>query len=269
MELSKSPKKYWHKYHSGKYEQESTEALEMGSAFHCLILEPEKFKDYAAIVPDDKKKLTKAQINAKNPSDSTRLLAEWWGEFDKENEGKAYLKQQQAEQLRAMADAIRKEPAAQKLLGKKGLIEPSIFWTDEETNIDIKVKLDFVPTDNSFVCDIKTAASVDENKFMRSIGDYGYDIQAFMNIEAIFQLTGERPDAFIWACVEKAEPYDTGFFVADDTVLQAGEVKFRYLLRKLAECRLNDRWPSRGDGKFRPIGMPPWEMQKLEEMETE
>lgn len=269
MELQRSPKKYHYKYLSGEYEDEDTTALKIGSAFHTLILEPEDFSKKAVIVPDGKRRPTKSQINAKNPSDSTLLQIEWWKKFDEEHDGKAYLSQADADNLKGMAAAIRSEPAAQRLLGKKGLIEPSIFWTDEDTGIECKVKLDFVPTDYEFVFDAKTTADVSADKFRRSLGEYGYDLQAYMNMEAVFQLTGERPDAFFFGCVEKKPPFDTGFYMADDDVIRSGEVKFRYLLRKLAKCRLNDHYPSNGDGKIRPIGLAPWDLKKIEEMETE
>jgi len=268
MELKKSPKKFHYKYLSGRYEKEDTMPLKIGSAFHTLILEPELFTEKAAIMPDYLKKPSITQINAKNHSDSTLLQIEQWDKFHEENEGKAHLKKDDVEKLREMAAAIRKEPATQKLIGQKGLIEPSIFWTDEETGVQVKVRIDFLTLDYRYTMDVKSTADCDEEKFSRSIINYGYDVQAFMQQEAVFQLTGERPDATIFLCCEKDDPYDTGFYMADDTVLRRGELWYRELLKRLAACRVNDVWPSQGGGKIRPIGIPAWEIKRLEEIGT-
>lgn len=266
MELKKSPKKYYYKYLSGKYEKDDTEALKMGSAFHTLILEPEKFTEVAAIMPDHLKKPSISQINAKQPSDSTILQIENWNKFQEENAGKCHLKLDQIEALRGMADSLRAEPATQKLIGKKGLVEPSIFWTDEETGIDVKCKIDFLTMDYKFTVDIKTTTDVSEDSFQRAIPNYGYDLQAFIQQEAVFQLTGERPEATIFMCCEKDEPFDTGFYMADDAILRRGELWYRELLKTLAKCRLNNHWPSQGGGLIRAITLPTWELSKLDKI---
>lgn len=267
-ELEKSPKKYWYKYLSGEHEEESTDALKIGSAFHTLVLEPEKFAEVAVIVPDDKRRPTKAQINAKKPSDSTVLLIEWWEKFDAEYGDKAQLKEKEVEQIKAMARSLRETPEAQKLLAKKGMIEPSIFWTDEDTGVNVKTKPDFIWQDKSVAVDLKSVANADKDSFEKSVGDYGYDLQAYMAMEAIRRLNGKAPDIFVFACVEKKPPYETAFYVASEDVLKAGEVKYRYLLNKLKHCRVNDTWPSKVRG-LKQIGVKPWQQTKINEMQEE
>ncbi|PHS61047.1 MAG: hypothetical protein COB09_19050 [Thalassobium sp.] len=269
MELNKSPKKYHHKFISEDYEHKETDALRLGSAFHTLVLEPEDFAEHCAIHPEGKKRPTKPQLNAKEKTDSTALLIKFWEKFDDENDGKTIIKQDEVDKLTAMAKSLRSEPAAQKILGQKGLIEPSIFWTDKETGIDMKCKLDFVPLNYSILVDLKTTASVDRNKFEKSIADFGYDLQAFIATEAIFQLTGTRPEMFVFAAVEKEPPYDTGFFMADSIVLKRGELLYRHLLNKLAGCRVKDEWPSQGGGKVQAVSLSPWVINKMDELKGE
>ncbi len=265
MLLHESAKKYHYKYVSGEAEEETTEALDMGTAFHTLILEPEKLADTMTFHPDQKRP-TKSQINAKNPSDSTVKLIEFWDKFDSENKGKIVLKHAQVDDLKGMADAIRSEPAAQKLLGQKGFIEPSIFWTDEETGIDVKCRIDFLPANYKSTIDLKSTASVSLPKFEKSGIDYGYDLQSFMQHEAVRQLTGESPEAMFFVCAEKKKPHDTAFFMADEYVLKRGELLYRMLLRKLAKCRLNNHWPSSGEGRVQFMSIPQWEINKLDEL---
>ena len=265
LELQKSPKKYWYKYISGLAEEETSAALNLGTAFHTLILEPENFGETIAIVPDDKKNPTKAQINAKEPSDSTRLLIKWWDDFRGQNEGKIILRQKDINNLQDMAKSIRAEPAAQKILGKKGIIEGSFFWTDEETGIMVQSRPDFITNDGKICVDVKTTADASMDKFQRSIINYGYDLQAFMCMEACRQYFGYAPDAFIFIACEKDAPHDTAFYLADEYVLRRGEMLYRNLLNKLKECQDADHWPSMGGGLIEAISIPQWEIKKMEQ----
>ena len=267
-ELYESPKKYHYKYLSGDYEDGDSHALDIGTAYHLLILEPENFADVIAIAPDDKKKPTKAQINAKNPSDSTLLLIEWWDNFNAANEGKVILKEKDIDEIKAMAKAMRSTPEAQKILAQKGLIEPVVTWKDEDTGLDIKVKMDFVWLDRTIAVDLKSTADCSEDSFSRSIAKYGYDLQAYMQTEAVRRLEGKPPEAFIFATQEKKPPYETAFYVADADMIEAGRVKFKYLTRTLKECLDNNVWPSKVRG-LKSIGLPVWEQKKVDELRGE
>jgi hypothetical protein len=264
LELQKSPKKYWYKYISGLAEKETSEALDLGTAFHTLILEPSDFGDTVAIVPDDKKNPTKAQINAKNPSDSTRLLIEWWDNFRAQNEGKILLRQKDITNLQDMAKSIREEKAAQKILGKKGIIEGSFFWTDEETGIMVQSRPDFITADGKICVDVKTTKDASADAFQKAIVNYGYDLQAFMCVEACRRYFKHDPDAFIFIACEKEPPYDTAFYLADEYILRRGEMLYRNLLDKLKECQDADHWPSMGGGFVEVISLPKWEINKME-----
>lgn len=268
MTLAQSPKKYWYKYLSGEAEEENTDALRIGSAFHTLVLEPEKFSEKAVILPDDKRRPTKAQINAKSPSDSTRLLIDWWEQFDAENAGKIYIKDNELADLKAMAKSLRDTKEAQKILARKGMIEPSIFWQDYDTGIDVKAKLDFLWQDKKAIVDVKTTSCVDKNSFEKSVGAYGYDLQAFMCMKAVEMLTGSAPELFIFACVEKKPPYETAFYFASDEMLAAGKVKYRYLLNLLRNCRTNDYYPPKQQGLSR-INLKPWDYNEVDFMREE
>jgi len=265
MELQKSPKKYWWKYLSGEAEEEKSDALDLGTAFHTLILEPSDFGKTIAIVPDDIKNPTTAQINAKEPkTDSTRLLLEWWDNFIEQNENKIMLRQKDINNLQRMAKSIREEPAAQIILGQKGIIEPSVFWTDEETGLQIKSRPDFITADGKICVDVKTTKSVGLDDFQKSIVNYGYDLQAFMCMEACRRYFGYSPEAFIFVVCEKDEPHDTAFYLADEYVLRRGEMLYRNLLDKLKQCQDADKWPSAGGGAIEPISLPKWEINKME-----
>lgn len=269
LELKKSPKKYHYRYLSGEYEDTETDALKKGTAFHTMILEPENISETVAILPEHLKKPSISQRNAKNPSDSTIIQIREWDKWQEENAEKAHLKKDEVDELRAMANSLRNEPATRKLLGQKCFVEPSIFWTDPETGIDLKCRIDGLPEHMKMTLDVKTTADVDPESFSRSIVNYGYSLQAFMQQEAVYQLTGERPEATIFVCCEKKPPYDTGFFMADEMILKHGELWYRTLLRQLAECRLNDIWPSQGGGRVQAATLPSWEVNKMDKIGVE
>jgi hypothetical protein len=261
LSLMDVPKKYWYKYLSGEAEREETKALRIGGAFHTLTLEPHKFTDSCIIVPEDApKRPSITQRNAKKPSADTVAQILWWDEFNAKCDGKTVIKSDEIAVMKAMAQSVLSEPASRKVINADGIIEPSFFWFDEEFEIDAKCRPDYYRKDG-IVVDLKTCADAGEEAFQRSVMNYDYDLQAFMQIEGIHKVTGDRPTDFIFVCIEKEAPYCAAFYTATPELIACGEAKYRRLMKIYAACKKADKWP--GYGSFiRPLNMPEWYVSK-------
>jgi len=261
--MAKTPKHYWYKYLSGKYEDEKTHALRFGGAFHTLTLENHKFDDVCVVVPKDApKRPSISQINAKKPSESTLEQIAYWEEFDAKHKLKTLVKADELAEMKLMAQSVLSEPAAQKVITGAGKIEATFFWYDENYGIDLKCRPDYY-RDDGIVLDLKTCASANQEDFEKSVANYYYDVQAYMCMEGIEKVTGKRPTDFIFVCVEKDPPYCTAFYSATDELLEAGRQRFARLADLYAICKKKNHWP--GYGHFiRPIGIPHWLNKKLE-----
>jgi hypothetical protein len=268
MLMQKSPQHYWWRYLSGHAEPEDTESLRIGHAFHCLLLEPQKFEKYAVVIPADAPKTPSiTQFKAKNPSEETVKQVKWWTDFTEKAAGRTLIKAEKFVELKLMAAAILAQPAATRIIDAKGKIESSFFYSDPLTGMAAKARPDYWREDG-IVLDLKTTADASRDAFERSIVEYGYDVQAYMQMLAIEQCTGKKPQSFVFICVEKEPPYAVAFYMADDDVLRCGEYRYHRLMSKYADCMKSGKWPGYGH-LIQPIGMPPWFVKKLETQEQE
>lgn len=267
MNMVKSPRHFWWHKLSGKADPVDTKPMQLGTGLHALVIEADRFADWVAVVPDDVKRPTKAQINAKNPAEKTVELIQWWDDFNARNGDKIALRESEVADLREMADAILSDDRASHYLSGRGHTETTTMWIDEETGLHMKYRSDFTASNFKLGIDIKTTANAGKKRFRNSMVDYGYDIQAFMWFEAMRAL-GHDPQEFKFVCVEKEAPFCVGLYNADDDVLRSGEKRYREMLANVKRCMDTDEWPSYTPD-FEDIGLPAWHMYEIDDMDEE
>ncbi len=264
MELDRTPRHYWYKYLSGEAESEESDALRFGSAFHTLVLEPALF-DAACIVvpPDAPKKPTIAQRRAVKCSDAGKQSIAWWDDFYAKAGARAIVEEDEIKGIKAMAAAILAEPASGKIINADGKVEQSFFWYDDTFRVEVKCRPDYY-RDDGIILDLKTCADASEYEFQRSAVNYGYDLQAYMQIEGIERVTGKRPADYVFMCVEKAPPYCVAFYSATPEFIACGEARYNKLMAVYAACIKANLWPGYGP-MVKPINPPSWWVKKLTE----
>jgi len=226
MLLDKSPYHFWYEMHSGLAEKkEPTPAMNVGSAFHTLLLEPELFSREFAVAPKIDRRTTKGK--------------EAYEVFMKENMDKILLTDEQYAKACVMARHVKQHDIVTTLLDD-AKFEQSIFWTDEETGIQFKTRPDI--WSNKMVVDLKTTADASPHAFMRSALNFGYYLQAGMAYEAC-RAIGKPFEMFVILAAEKEAPYVPSVLIMDENALQFGINQFQSYKRKLKHCMDNDIWP--------------------------
>lgn len=267
MLINQSPQHYWWKYLSGQAEKEDTTALRIGSAFHTLVLEQHTFEARAVIIPDGApKRPSITQLNAKKPSEDTIAAIEWWARWDQYAGARLQFTQAEFAELQDMAAALLNQPATGRVIAPQGRIEASFFWYDPDYRVTVKCRPDYWREDG-IVVDVKTTNDASRDDFEKSIVKYGYDVQAYMQMEGIERVTGKRPQAFVFACIEKKKPNATAFYMADSDLLECGKTRYHKLMAKYAECMEKGIWPGYG-AMVQPIGVPSWFARQLENGEA-
>lgn len=232
--LDRSPRHY---LHAKNTKREDTPAMRLGRAVHCAVLEPERFKaDY--LVWSGGIRRGKA-----------------WDEFLEAAGDKETLSLSEAEECQAISDAVRFDPDAAALLSG-GSAEHPLFWTDAETGLHCKSRLDYLGPDARFVVDLKTTRNAHPRAFGRSAGDSLYYGQLAFYAEGVLATTGRLPMLHLVA-VENEAPYVTQVYTLSDDDVEVGRAKVRELLRRLAECRSTDTWPGYATGPL-PLWLPSW-----------
>lgn len=206
-----------------------SEALAVGTAFHTLILEPEK---------------AGAEIEVA-PADMTRRQNVWADCASRASaRGAVLVTRNEANTLSAMRSRVLAEPGIEVLLAST-YRELIIVWQDAATGIWCKARLDLLdlgPT--PYILDLKTTSDASERSFAYSCRDYGYTLQAGMYLEGINALLG--PDAvkgFIIIACEKDAPYRLEWYDMRRHV-EVGRKMFHELLGILCTCQRHNQWPA-------------------------
>jgi hypothetical protein len=226
MLLDKSPYHFWYEVMSGEAEKkEATPAMNIGSAFHTMLLEPELFEREYAVMP---------QIDRR-----TKQGKEDYQAFVDESQGKIVLTQDQLDKVTQMANLVKRHEIVTTLLDE-AVFEQSIFWTDQETGIQFKARPDIWSA--KMIVDLKTTADASLYKLQRSALDYGYFLQAGMAYEAC-KAIGKPFEMFVILAAEKEAPHVPAVFMMNDDALQFGIDQFMNYKKKLYECLSTDKWP--------------------------
>lgn len=224
--LIERPRRFW--YASAKNPdrpaKKSTKPMKFGTAYHTLILEPEKF-DYKIKFGVDE-------------SGIAGTLGE--GEYNR---------------LIAMKNQIFSKPRRAALLSE-GISEVSFFWRDEQTGIMCKVRWDKFAA--AWILDLKTALSITDKALYWAIRDLGYDVSGAMysiaarelkkmirngyqmppefSQEFVDTFVGFDNQLFAFMIQEKEPPYFTRCPVLTPGVAAVGRNKFRAGLDAYAKC---------------------------------
>ncbi|MFJ4990024.1 PD-(D/E)XK nuclease-like domain-containing protein [Streptomyces sp. NPDC088732] len=213
--------------------QPPKQVFEFGTAAHKLVLGPGP-----ALARLDVDAYTTKDAKAKR--DKARA------------EGKIPLKVAEHEQLDGMVAALRAHPYVPALFDPvNGSPEQSLFWTDEQTGVMRRARLDWLPTlgpGRLIVADYKTCVKADDVSIARAVDEHGYHQQAdwyLSGLRALGLADGET--AFVFVFQEKTPPYLINVVELDIVALHIGAAKNRRALQTYAKCTTDGVWPAWND----------------------
>jgi len=207
---------------------EPTPSMALGSALHCLVLEPSEFEKRYVVAPDDV---------------GTRA-SKAYKDFEKESKGRVILKLEEMDHVRGMLRSVMSHPAAKRMFELDGRAEQACAWIDPATSLLCKSKLDWLTADGVLV-DLKTTKDAGEWSFSKSILDYMYHFQAAFYIDGVAKISKQHASALSYKiiAVESMAPYGVRVYSLSDEALDIGRAKVRLALDTLSTCRTADIWP--------------------------
>lgn len=134
-------------------------------------------------------------------------------------------------------------------LVQSGMIETAGFWIDAETGMLCRCKPDLYSPALSVILDIKTTADARPDSFARSMRNFGYHCQeAFYSDgwpQAAAAVKGGGPvDGWVFAAIEKEEPYEIALYETVPAVVDEGRAIYRRALATYAECMKREADPA-------------------------
>lgn len=231
----------------------ATEAMEMGTVIHMLALQPAMAFSRLAIYPGCSK------------NGAIRNTKEFKA-FSIENEGRIVIDEPLFHSCQMAAERILETRIA--ALGKpfgdlvaEGFPEASIYYTDPDTGIQCRTRLDLWHPDGVF--DIKTTAYEMSSQWLRQAHALHYDMQAYMySLAECLHRGSESARPFWFVTVESDAPCSTKARLAGESFLLSGAQKYKHAMSAYAACTSTNYWPSpQGD---EVLETPPWHMPALD-----
>lgn len=176
-------------------DESETVATRMGSALHCLVLEPAEFAKRFVTVPEDApKKPSVTQRNAKNPSADTVTAIMWWDKFAMANAGATILPPEEMAAVVKGAKIVYAHAVARGIL-TTGKAEVSYFAHDPKTGLLQKSRPDWTVDngdDTVDMADLKTTGKpymLTVDRWKNACRSQGYFIQASHHGDVLEQAT--------------------------------------------------------------------------------
>lgn len=243
--LRKSPAHFWNWLNSEP--DSATPAMNLGTATHTLLFEPEKWAKEIYVIPADApKKPTSTQLKADKPKPETLAIIKWWEEFEARTKNLCVITQEQEAQARGMVTAVNNcEEAMAFIKHPSAKTEVSISAVEEINGVGIncKMRCDLLTNDGKTIVDLKTTMDASYDEFSRSFMSQGYWMQAAHYI-ATARKAGLPVERFVFIAVEKEQPHIVSLYELDAKSLERAFAIRERLLKVLAECMVSGKWPA-------------------------
>lgn len=222
-----------------------TAAMALGTAFHTLILEPEKFGHEYAVAPtcDRRTKEGKAIF----------------ADFESTNTGKTILKAEDMESLEGMSKAVWGHSQASAAVSC-GPVEQSLSW--EIDGVACKGRPDVYAAEVDLIIDLKKTKDASPKAFQSQTINLLYHWQAAFYCDAHKALTG-RDATFSFVCVEDTEPYGVACYTVSPRLLELGRAGYLKAMAQHVECAKNGIFPAYPEG-FMVLEPPRWALTETE-----
>ena len=241
--FARSPAHYLHSLTTGidDEEQEEAEALVIGTAFHCLVLEPDVFARSYVQLPDF----------GNMQSSKNRALRDNW---KAERPGITALKPEFWTMIHGMRESVMRHRRIRRIL-ETGRPELTIAAIDPHTGLPRKIRLDYASELEGVGLDLKSARDGRFDRWKVEAGRRRYEVQDAYYSDTS-QLAGLDLPIMSFGVVEKEPPYVCGLYTLGSTSRLSGELKYRAELDAIAACCDSGEFPGYGGGDAMEIELP-------------
>lgn len=236
-----------------KFQQDNpddTKSIRLGNAFHPSVLEPQRFKKEFVILPTNCQSGTQENPNKGMKSN----LAAFEAQCEANNQ--IIITQKDYDNIREMASVTHGNKKAMDLLSN-GIAELSGYFLDPEYDVLVKIRLDYINKKEGIIIDLKSCADARKELFRTSAYNHGYDLQAFMGLYGVTQITNQAHSDFRFICVESKDYHGLKVYEADQEMLSTGYRKYRKAMELYKQCLERNEWEGYSS-ITEPLGSPAW-----------
>ncbi|CAM7085790.1 TPA: exodeoxyribonuclease VIII [Shigella flexneri] len=218
-----------------------TKTLDLGTAFHCRVLEPEEFSNRFIVAPEFNRR-----TNAGKEEEKAFLM-------ECASTGKTVITAEEGRKIELMYQSVMALPLGQWLVESAGHAESSIYWEDPETGILCRCRPDKIIPEFHWIMDVKTTADI--QRFKTAYYDYRYHVQDAFYSDGYEAQFGVQPTFVFLVASTTIEcgRYPVEIFMMGEEAKQVGQLEYHRNLRTLADCLNTDEWPA-----IKTLSLPRW-----------
>ena len=203
-----------------------TEAMELGTAIHAALLEPDLFNSHYVIRPKFDRR-TKAGKEA----------CEAW---EAQNNGKKGIDQSDMDTVNRVASRVHDNDFFARFF-KAGEKEVSFWGRDEDSAALKRCRIDNYIAEANILVDLKTTECAAPDVFSRDIWKYLYHVQAAYYVDLVKEVTG-RDCAFFVVAVEKSKDCDVTVHLIGQEALANGRSMYKRWLKDYQRSIAMHEW---------------------------
>ncbi|ELL9067989.1 exodeoxyribonuclease VIII [Escherichia coli] len=218
-----------------------TKTLDLGTTFHCRVLEPEEFSNRFIVAPEFNRR-----TNAGKEEEKAFLM-------ECASTGKTVITAEEGRKIELMYQSVMALPLGQWLVESAGHAESSIYWEDPETGILCRCRPDKIIPEFHWIMDVKTTADI--QRFKTAYYDYRYHVQDAFYSDGYEAQFGVQPTFVFLVASTTVEcgRYPVEIFMMGEEAKLAGQQEYHRNLRTLADCLNTDEWPA-----IKTLSLPRW-----------
>lgn len=218
-----------------------TKTLDLGTAFHCRVLEPEEFSNRFIVAPEFNRR-----TNAGKEEEKAFLMK-------CASTGKTVITAEESRKIELMYQSVMALPLGQWLVESAGHAESSIYWEDPETGILCRCRPDKIIPEFHWIMDVKTTADI--QRFKTAYYDYRYHVQDAFYSDGYEAQFGVQPTFVFLVASTTIEcgRYPVEIFMMGEEAKLAGQQEYHRNLRTLSDCLNTDEWPA-----IKTLSLPRW-----------
>lgn len=228
--------------------KEPTDAQRFGTAFHMMMLEPERYSSVYRMFDGDRR---------------TKVGKATWE--DLHALGYLPLKPDEERALHGMRNTLRMHLEWRFITGQDingfsvtdTVMEHSVLWTDPATSLPCKARPDVWRPTADYVADLKTVDDASPDAFATLVARNGWHYQACWYMRA----TGA--ERFVFLAVEVSAPYGVAAYEIGRDELSAIDWHIDHLLGEWAEAQTTETFTAYPD-EVQPLRLPPWAFRETE-----
>ncbi len=198
----------------------TSSAMDLGSAIHAAILEPETFSNEFAVSEKFDRRTKAGKIAA--------------AAFEEANAGKTIITEDQKKIVESVRKSVLNHPIASGML--KGAESEYSYFTEID-GINCKCRPDLYHPEHGCLVDLKSCADASKDGFIRACINLGYHIQAAFYLDVFNKANGTDIKEFYFIAVETTKPYAVSTYKMGEVELNLGRAQYKAALGMLKKYK--------------------------------